>query len=299
MYLRSFFKMGAMLGAVLLLATLAGAAAEPQQPSIPAAELVQRVIDHELNSTAEGNHFMYEERHQDPQGVRTREMIETQDGPVGRLIAVDDRPPNEQQRAEDNAKLENLLTDPNAIAKKKKEREQDADHVKKMFREIPKAFLFQYAGSETGKNGDELIKIDFQPNPAYSPPNRELMVYKSMKGSLWVDTAKNRLARMDGTLFRDVNFGWGLLGHLDKGGHFKVEQSDLGNGRWETTSMNIQFTGKALLFKTINMREIDTLTNFKPVPDNLTLAQGIERLRKGPNFMADNSLSNGGGNQPK
>jgi hypothetical protein len=76
---------------------------------------------------------------------------------------------------------------------------------------------------------------------------------------------------------------------LDKGGHFNIEQTDLGNGRWEATNMNIQFTGKALLFKTINMHQIETLSDFRKIPENTTLAQGIEMLKKTPVSVAENA----------
>jgi hypothetical protein len=109
---------------------------------------------------------------------------------------------------------------------------------------------------------------------------------------MWISASDQRLARIEATLFRDVTFGWGILGHLDKGGHFIVEQSKIAPGRWEATDMNIQFTGKALLFKSINLRQIEKLSDFRRVPDGLSLAQGIELLNKNGNQMAENS---GGG----
>jgi hypothetical protein len=92
---------------------------------------------------------------------------------------------------------------------------------------------------------------------------------------------------------RDVSFGWGILGHLDKGGHFFVAQSKIGPDRWEATEMNIQFTGKALLFKTINLRQVETLSDFRRVPDNLSLAQGIDILNKTNDVMAENTVPRG------
>ena len=34
-----------------------------------------------------------------------------------------------------------------------------------------------------------------------------------------------------------MGFGWGFLGHLDRGGHFLVEQGEVVNGHWEVTRM--------------------------------------------------------------
>ncbi len=105
---------------------------------------------------------------------------------------------------------------------------------------------------------------------------------------MWVDATSERLARIEATLFRDVSFGWGILGHLDKGGHFIVEQSKVGPDRWEATGMNIQFTGRALLFKTINLRQLEKLSEFHRIPDQLTLAQGINMLNQTTSQLAEN-----------
>jgi hypothetical protein len=53
--------------------------------------------------------------------------------------------------------------------------------------------------------------------------------------------------------------------------------------------MNIQFTGKALLFKTINMHQIEKLSDFRRIPENTTLAQGIELLKKNGTAVAENA----------
>ena len=253
------------------------------------AKLVHDTIENELKHADEPSKYMYKDRRQTPHVTTTKEMVETTDGTVACLIAFNDQPPTPEQRAQDDAKLQNLLKDPDAMKKKRKEQDDDGNRVRKMFREIPKAFIFEFAGTEPGKNGNEEVRLNFKPNPNYDPPSREMSVYAAMQGSMWIDVKEERLAKMEATLFRDVSFGWGILGHLDKGGHFNIEQTDLGDGRWEATNMNIQFTGKALLFKTINLHQIETLSDFRRIPENTTLAQGIELLKKNGTSLAENT----------
>ncbi len=38
-----------------------------------------------------------------------------------------------------------------------------------------------------------------------------------MQGYVLVDAVHYRIASIDGTLFKTVGFGWGILGHLDRG----------------------------------------------------------------------------------
>lgn len=283
------FGIGIVIFAATLSPAIASTSRAAQQisgssgelPSIPPIELVRRTVDKELKASQQDNTcYMYKDRRQTPDGSKTKLMIETRDGTIAYLVAVNDRPLTPEERANEQQRLQGLLKNPAEQARKKKEQQQDNDRVTKMFRELPNAFIYQYDGTMTGGNGHEWVKLKFTPNPNYDPPSRETSVFKAMKGDMVIDAKAERLVKIEATLFKDMSFGWGILGHLDKGGHFFVQQSNVGDSRWEPTYMNIQFTGKALLFKTINMRQIETASDFVRVPDNMTTAQGIDMLKK-------------------
>src|SRR5438876_2479413 len=101
-----------------------------------------------------------------------------------------------------------------------------------------------------------------------------------MQGILLIDEQAKRIAKIDGTLVKDVGFGWGILGHLDRGGHFLVQQADVGEHQWEVTQMQLELTGKVLFVKKLNIRSSDVFSDFRPVPSDLTFAQGVELLKK-------------------
>jgi hypothetical protein len=89
-----------------------------------------------------------------------------------------------------------------------------------------------------------------------------------------------RIAEIDGILEKDVGFGWGILGHLDQGGHFLVQQALVVGHTWDVTRMQLAFTGKILLFKKLNINSTEIFSDFHPVPADLTFAQGIELLKR-------------------
>jgi hypothetical protein len=105
-------------------------------------------------------------------------------------------------------------------------------------------------------------------------------VLTAMQGILLIDEQQKRIAKIDGTLTRDVGFGWGILGHLDRGGHFLVQQADVGEGHWELSRMDLSITGRALFFKSLRFKSSETYSNFRPAPPDLTFAQGVELLKK-------------------
>jgi len=152
-------------------------------------------------------------------------------------------------------------------------------------RALPDAFLYDYDGSERGqpgigKPGDQLLRLKFRPDPRYQPPSRVEQVLVGMQGVVLVDAEKRRIAKIDGKLFKDVSFGWGILGHLDKGGEYHVEQGDVGNDSFEITKMSLTFTGKLLLFKNIVINSNEAFSDFHGVPENLTFAQGVALLKQ-------------------
>ena len=140
---------------------------------------------------------------------------------------------------------------------------------------LPDALTFIYAG----RDGD-LIRLSYRPNPSFQPPSREARVFHEMEGEMWVHETQRRLVRIHGQLIADVKFAGGLLGHLEKGGYFNVEQRELSPGQWDLTFMEVDMKGKALFFKTVAVKEKEYRSNFQTVPDGLTLAEAADILAK-------------------
>ena len=138
---------------------------------------------------------------------------------------------------------------------------------------IPDAFLFEYAGT-TGY----LVKVTFRPNPKFQPPSREGKVLHQMTGDIWIHLQQQRLVSIDGRLTSDVKFGGGLLGHLQKGGEFKVKRAEIAPDHWELTEMTVNMQGKALLFKTISVQQKEVHTDFQPVSEDLSFSEAAALL---------------------
>jgi hypothetical protein len=264
------------------LAALAHAAKNQSSP----AELVREAVTNEIASnTNSGVRFMFKDQRKTVHLSQTKLIVETRDATAGLIIAQNGQPLTPEQRKAEEARLNNYVQHPDELSKKRKQEKEDAEHTERILKALPDAFLYQpdggQAGSElVGRIGDNLLRLKFSPNPNYSPPSRVEQVLTGMAGHLLIDTSEKRIAEIDGTLVKEVGFGWGILGHLDRGGRFLVRQADVGGHHWELTSMQLTFTGKVLLFKKLNIRSSDEFSNFRSVPPDLTFAQGVELLRK-------------------
>src|SRR5574341_754038 len=250
-------------------------------PTETAQELVRKGIARELAEDEQPRRYIYRLRREAAEGSSstTRDILDTRDGLVSRLVATNDRLPTAEERTKDDRHLEKLLAHPEEQRKRKHRQTQDAEQVRKLLRALSDAFLFEQDGTEPGPHG-ELARLKFRPNPDFDPPARETIIYKGMEGTMVAEPRDLRLVRMDSSLVESVTLGWGLLARLNRGGRFTLEQSLLPDGEWQTTRMTLDFTGKAFLFKSIRIKQRQTITDFRPAPADLSLAEGIELLKK-------------------
>ncbi len=274
-------------GAVALLLISALSFAQ-QKADLDPQELVRRAAKNEIKANNVHQYFMYRDRTESKGHSVTREVIETPQGGLSSTIAINGQPLTPEQRAKENQKLEKFANDPEARRKKQESSKEDDQRDELMLTSLPDAFLYTYAGTQTGPNGDELVHLTFKPNPNFNPPNHETRVYQGMQGDMLIDREAARIAKIDGTLFKDVDFGWGILGRLYKGGKFYIEQRDVGGGRWETVRQILDFSGKILMVKPLTISSTETATDFRPVPSNLTVAQALDLLHKSDETVAQN-----------
>ncbi len=137
----------------------------------------------------------------------------TKYGYLSRLLSINGRLLDAKQRQKENQRIQRLVNHPDEQWKLQQERNKKAVPGTRLFKILPDAFVFDYAGRE-----GELTKLAFKPNPDFQPPSLEARVFHDMEGEMKIDSKQERMAGIAARLMQDVKFGGGLLGHLDKGG---------------------------------------------------------------------------------
>jgi hypothetical protein len=255
------------------------------QESASPIEMVRAAVANEVAAANDNSiKHMFRSRKQTPQGSQTRLYVETREAMAGMTIAYNDKPLAPEQMRSEEGRLVGPVGNPEQLKRKQWQQKDEAERTLRIVKALPEAFLYDYDGEEKGatdlgKDGTRLVRLKFRPNPAYRPPSRVEQVLEGMQGFVLIDSAARRIARIDGTLFKEVGFGWGILGHLDKGGHFLIEQRDVGDGSWDISRMSLSFTGKILLFKSIAIKSEEIFSDFRSVPADTTFAQGVEMLK--------------------
>jgi len=249
--------------------------ASPVLPSEPPDQFVRDVLTHELEAQSQDHSLwcFHELRTED--GIqKLLHVCQTAEGQLERLVALNGRPLTAKQATDEDRRIRNLLHDPGEIKARRKKDREDGEQARKLLKLFPEAFHYRYDGF-----AGNFVRLKFAPNPQFHPSGHSEQVFHHMEGTLLLDPAQERLAEIDGKLTSEVKFLCGLLGHLDKGGTFSVKQQDVGCHCWEVTLMDIHMNGKALFFKTINVRMFEQYTDFRPSPSGLGLAKAAELVK--------------------
>lgn len=262
--------------AIILVGSTSSSQSVPPSREASANQLARRIVTNELKAQDEDHsHWMYRAEAEDRGKREVREIIETKDGDLSRLLSVNGRPLSQEQQRKEDQRIQRLISNPGEQRKLQRARNEDGDQARRLLEMLPDASLFSY-----GEHREELVKLNFRPNPSFKPPSPEAHVFHEMEGEMWVNTKEDRLVKITGHLTHEVKFAGGLLGHLDKGGRFEVRQAEIAPGHWELVVLNVDMRGKALFFKTIRVQQREYRSSFRRVPDNLTLAQAADILRR-------------------
>ncbi len=263
--------------ALMLFLLLPGFCEKSAAEKISAQELVKQVVYNELQANQNDHtHWMYRDSDTVPAKSTVKLVVETPNGTVSKLIELNGHPLTPQQQAQDETRMESILTDPTVLARQRKNSAHDDQQSVSLMKMLPNAFIWTYTGESNGE-----IHLAFKPNPAFQPPTYASRIFAAMAGEAVVDAAQKRVKVLSGTLIQTVEFGWGLFGKMNKGGTFRVVRSQVAPGHWEITATHVHIQGHMLIFKSINEQEDEITSDYKETPSSMSLNEAIEKLKNG------------------
>ena len=252
--------------------------------TLTAGELIRAVVANELRDREQLRKWICMIEKRSGKQTLTQVQVETKDGPLYRLLAIDGTVLNPIQRQQDDARIGKLMKDPRPLLKLKQAQYEDEIKLQKLMSLMPQAFVYDYDGVD-----ENLLRIKFRPDPGYSPPTYEARVIHSLAGTILIDMERKRLAKVAGHLINRVEFGYGLLGRIDSG-TLELERVEVGPQLWKTAFINIHFSGRVAIFKTINKDQYERRSDFRTVSSDLSLSDAkdllISRLLPPPQVLS-------------
>jgi hypothetical protein len=268
---------------------LAVVRAQTQEP-LDTVALVRRAMQLRLEEEKHHQPVEYVLRKTDGNHETTKEIIETRDGDVARLVEINGRPLNAAQERAEMSRLDTLAAHPEMQERRRRSEAKDAARIDRLVGMLPDSEAYQLEGVEpcgAGGGSDPCYRLSFAPNPDFVPPDIEAEVLRGFAGEVWIDKAQDRLVRLDAHLVRDVNIGFGILGRLDKGGTLVLEQAYESDAHeWQPTVLKMNLQGTALMVKTVSIQIDELASGFMPVPPGLGYKDAIAMLKRPGGFRA-------------
>ncbi len=250
------------------------------------SELMRQASQNEiLNSYGERTPLRYRLRKVTAKSDTVKEIVETSDGGVARLITIGGHPLSSSEEQQEIGRLRALEADPAIEAHRHRNEVRDAERMRKFMRLLPNAFLYQFMGRVEDANSS-MIRLSFAPDPKFSPPDFESRILTGIRGEVWIDPGEMRVVRMEGRIFKTVDFGWGIIGSLYPGATMLIEQSKTSTCGWQLARLSLHLEGKELLFKSLHVVLEETATNYQPVPREWKYRDAIRWLLQMPTTTA-------------
>jgi hypothetical protein len=261
----------ALAGALLMCAVPALWA---QSPTQSAHDLVKDVVYNELQERRQISLWQYRvEKRVFSQSLLQQE-VETVDGPVDRVFARNGKPLEPAARKKETDRLNNLLRNPGEQARMKQDHDAEEQRVQRLIAAMPGAFLYEYDGA-----ADEgSVRLSFRPNPAYNPPTYEARVYHALSGEVWIQPQFRRLLRIDAHIVSEIDFGFGILGRIEKGGTFQIRREQVSENRWKTSLVDVHVSGHIIFFKNISKDQHEVRTAFQPMSPHTSVQDAVTLL---------------------
>jgi hypothetical protein len=237
--------------------------------SIAPKQWATEAAQNELGVINYGHLYLrYREHTKDAKGDHIRDVIESKDGTVARMVMKEGRPLTSEEDSFEHDRLQAMLDSPGAFAKHVKGDATGKKLGADMMKLLPDAMIFTYTPGQPQRPGhtgvpDDIV-LDYKPNPDWKPPSTASEALTGIEGRVWIDPQTQHLTRMDATVFRGINFGL-FLAHIYPGGHLTFEQGAATGQRWIFTRFT-EHVEVRVIFKAIREDTEIEASDFSPVP---------------------------------
>ncbi len=239
-------------------------------------QLVSAMAAKEVAARNEDNFYSYDaDEVSDRTGGHrwTETVVETTDGPLHRLLAIDGRPLNLAEANAESERIKAIVRDPVEFRRLGTAHKGDEARSEQLLQLLPKAFLMTPAGEANG-----CTQFAFRANPAFQPSSYEEKVAVAMAGTVSFKEPQLRLCVLQASLIRPVEFGFGLLGKIEQGGRFRLQRDPVDAIHWKSDLISVHMQGRILLMKSLTREQEVRRTQIRLLPQRLSVAQAAQMI---------------------
>lgn len=146
------------------------------------------------------------------------------------------------------------------LAEERKEEQEFREQVA----DVERVFRFEPRGHET-VDGRRLAVFELIPQPQAQTKSKEGRLLKKWRGRGWVEEAEAQLVRLQMDAFDDLDIGWGVIGHLDRGSSAEYRRARQADGTWLPVSVEFRGGGRTLLLLPFQIHTWAKYNSYRPV----------------------------------
>jgi hypothetical protein len=239
---------------------------------------VAETLRNEISTQLAGEHFAYtsfESSTRTNHQLWEEEVVETEQGILRRLIAIDGRPLSPEKQKSEDERVAQQIIHPEKSRGPNVDRAPDEKNRQRILTALTTAFVFTYGGEVEGCK-----IVHFAPNSAFKPASTQEHILSFLEGTAYVNESQKRFCSIDATLSQKVEIGFGLIGVLEKGGHVHIDRMQAAPGAWENSRVKLHVVGRTFVVRNASQDIDQKRTNIREIPAHLTLAQAAEFIKR-------------------
>jgi hypothetical protein len=272
-------------GIFLAMVCLSPLAQTKQEDLAIPSELASDIVRKQLETVNRSNTSLrYLVHKSDNHGTVVRDIIETPNGSVGRLISREGKPLTAEEDKAERDRLTASLGSASELRKKRKQEASSRALTTELVSVLPKAMLLTLHPGQPQLPDvtSPQIVLDLSPNPAFHPASTAQQALTGFKGVLWVDRGDHHVIRMEGTIIRNTNFAWGLIARIYAGGQLEFEQAPYAPGKYAYSKLVMKLSLRELMVRTVQVNSSMEASDFLTLPSTLSLDDAIHILLDAP-----------------
>ena len=239
-------------------------------------ELIRQSVANELASDFVTQNCSYQYHRQVSGKWETWLMVNSRDLLVGKLIRIDNAPIPPDREEKEDRRLKDVLANSAEQAEQRKQQRRFEDRLRALVRAIPQAFEFTETQTEIGPEKHKWVHFAFRPAANFKPPGSDLEILRGLEGTMVVDATKSQILQFNAHLFRDVDFGWGMLVHLKKDGNLFFQRDPAEGNSSNIRELSLNVNGRIFLLRKLEIHW--TFDHFACFREPVALASAVAML---------------------
>ncbi len=248
----------------------------PVQWAAVAAANEEHIVNYDTASP-----LRYRVRRIDAKGEVLREIFESTQGSVARLLERNGQALTTDEDGAERQRLQGILDSPDSFLRRAHREEGSKGYATELLRSMSKAMLWSYTpGQPQLPNAPGLaVVLDFKPDPSFHPPSLITETLTGVAGRVWVDGDSHCVTRIEGRILHPVDFGWGgVLARVKEGGTVELDQRRASDRRWLYAHLVERLSIREVLIHTVEEDVEMTASDVEALPGPLSYREAIGRL---------------------